>query len=137
GVNRGEADSAKIEAVRVLVARVAGRTQFVIPVQAQGELFGVLLKAGADRAQARDVVVHFANTFDSADSAGVTLFSALDLAVAHRLQVWDALIVCAAAEAGCSMLLSEDMQDGFVWRGLTLVDPFAPSLHPRLAALAG
>ena len=38
---------------------------------------------------------------------------AIDIAVEHGLAIWDATIL-AAAEAGCRMLLSEDMQDGFV-----------------------
>ena len=61
--------------------------------------------------------------------------AALDLAVDHRLQFWDALIVTVAAEARRRLLLSEDMPDGFLWRGVTVVIPFAEPLHPRLAAL--
>jgi predicted nucleic acid-binding protein len=43
--------------------------------------------------------------------------------------------VTAAVDAGCALLISEDMQDGFVTRGLTIVDPFASTLHPKLAAM--
>jgi len=45
------------------------------------------------------------------------------------------LIVTAAAEAGCTMLLSEDMQDGFVTRGLTVANPLRDTLHSKLAGL--
>lgn len=31
------------------------------------------------------------------------------------------------------MLLSEDMQHGFVHRGVTVIDPFAEPAHPLLA----
>lgn len=41
----------------------------------------------------------------------------------------------AAAAAGCTLLLSEDMQGGFVTRGLTIVDPLREDTHPKLAAL--
>jgi predicted nucleic acid-binding protein len=44
-------------------------------------------------------------------------------------------MVAAAGEAGCRLLLSEDLQDGFVWGGVTVVNPFAPALHPWLADL--
>ncbi|HJQ16060.1 MAG TPA: hypothetical protein VJ859_03585 [Allosphingosinicella sp.] len=63
--------------------------------------------------------------------------SAADLAVDHKLQFWDALIVTAAADAGCTFLLSEDMQDKFIARGLTIVDPLAADVHPRFASLLG
>jgi predicted nucleic acid-binding protein len=33
------------------------------------------------------------------------------------------------------LLLSEDMQHGFVSRGMTVVNPFAEPTHPKLAAL--
>ena len=59
----------------------------------------------------------------------------VDLATEHKLQFWDALILNVAADAGCSLLLSEDMQDGFAWRGVTVVNPFAAKMHKRLARI--
>jgi len=42
----------------------------------------------------------------------------------YKFSWWDALIVAAAQAAGCRYLLSEDFQDGFDWRDLTVVNPF-------------
>jgi predicted nucleic acid-binding protein len=44
-------------------------------------------------------------------------------------------VLAAAAEAGCRLLLSEDLQDGFTWQGVTVTNPFAPTLHPILVGL--
>lgn len=44
------------------------------------------------------------------------------------------VIVAVAAEAGCRLLISEDLQDGFTWAGLTIVNPFAQPVHPLLQA---
>jgi predicted nucleic acid-binding protein len=44
------------------------------------------------------------------------------------------LILAVTAEAGCRVLLSEDMHEGFTWRGVTVVNPFAAIVHPLLAA---
>jgi len=49
----------------------------------------------------------------------------MDLVVDHRFQVWDALIMAVAAENHCRLLLSEDLHNGFIWRGVTVVNPFA------------
>jgi len=49
--------------------------------------------------------------------------------------VWDALILSVAAENRCRLLLSEDLQDGFTWRGVTVANPFAMPLHPLLEGL--
>ena len=53
----------------------------------------------------------------------------------HRFSIWDCVIVAVSANAGCDLLLSEDMQDGFAWGGLTIVNPFAASPHPLLRSL--
>ena len=52
--------------------------------------------------------------------------AALGLAERYGFQVYDALIVAAALEAGCGTLFSEDMQDGQLIEGrLTIRNPFA------------
>jgi hypothetical protein len=33
------------------------------------------------------------------------------------------------------LFLSEDLQEGFTWGGVTVTNPFAPALHPLLAVL--
>jgi predicted nucleic acid-binding protein len=50
---------------------------------------------------------------------------AFELADRHRLQTYDSVIVASAARAGCAILFSEDMQHGFEWQGVTIVNPFA------------
>jgi predicted nucleic acid-binding protein len=52
------------------------------------------------------------------------ILAAIDL---HRLQqvaFWDALVVRAAKQGGCSVLYSEDLQHGRSIDGVTVVDPF-------------
>ena len=51
--------------------------------------------------------------------------AALAIAARSGYQLYDALIIAAALEAGCSTLFSEDLQDGQVIGGrLTIQDPF-------------
>ena len=64
-----------------------------------------------------------------------TFAAALSLAADRQFQIFDAIILAASAEAGCRLLLSEDMQDGFVWQCITVVNPFAATPHPMLANL--
>jgi predicted nucleic acid-binding protein len=42
----------------------------------------------------------------------------------YRLNWWDSLVVAAAHALGCAMLLSEDMQHGAVYSGVTCMNPF-------------
>jgi predicted nucleic acid-binding protein len=54
------------------------------------------------------------------------LMEALDLVRDHRMAFWDALMCATASRAGLDYLLSEDMQDGRRFGGLTIVNPFRP-----------
>ena len=136
GVDRHPDDGAKVVAVRALIRRLKALT-LVAPAQALGETYNVMLKAGFERPAARDAVERLRGGFDDAPTRTETLRAALDLAAEHRLQIWDAIILSAAAEAGCAILLSEDMQAGFSAGGVEVVDPFASPPARRLARLLG
>ena len=43
----------------------------------------------------------------------------------HLLSWWDALIVAAAQTCGCRVLLTEDLQHGYEFDEVRVVDPFA------------
>jgi predicted nucleic acid-binding protein len=99
--------------------------EVVVPVQALGELFVVLVrKAGRAAAEARGAVLEWSDAFEVAETTADVLFDAMEIATAHRLAFWDAVMLAVAAQAGCRLLLSEDLQDGFVWRGVTVRNPF-------------
>ena len=103
GVAHVPADDAKVERVRTLIERLSAAT-LVAPVQALGELFVVLLRAKLGAEQARETIADLIETFETPASEPRTALGALDLAVDHKLQFWDALIFTAAADAGCTML---------------------------------
>lgn len=63
------------------------------------------------------------------------MVNAMDLASDHWLSIGDSVVVAASAEAECRLLLSEDLEEGFTWRGVTVTNPFAPTLYTQLAAL--
>ena len=108
----------------------------VLPVLAVGELFQVLVrKASRSAVIAHAAILSWCDAFQLAETSGEVMLAASDLAVTHKLGIWDAVILSSAAEAGCRLLLSEDMQDGFTWRGVTITNPFAKSVHPLLKAM--
>jgi predicted nucleic acid-binding protein len=51
--------------------------------------------------------------------------NAMATAARWNVSYWDAAIVEAAREAGCSTLLSEDLQNGMDFAGVRVVNPFA------------
>ena len=52
------------------------------------------------------------------------VLGAIRTAQRHQLALWDALIVEAAARGGCDRLLTEDLGDGRVIRGVRIENPF-------------
>ena len=135
GVDRGAQDAEKIRRARDMVAELGKTVWFVVPTQVLGELFNVLARTGLSREAAKAIVVRIHDTFEPAAGGAATMMAALDLAVLTQLQIWDALIVNIAADAGCAILLTEDMQDGFRWRDLTIVNPVSDHASDKLAVL--
>jgi predicted nucleic acid-binding protein len=131
----GVGDPGRRNAAKALVARLP-EADVVLPVQVLGELFRVLTgKARWTAAQARVPVGKWEATYAVQPTTAATLVAALDLTVDHRCPIWDAVILSAAADAGCRLLLSEDYSDGFVWRGVTVANPFASERHPLLTGV--
>jgi predicted nucleic acid-binding protein len=131
----GVGDRAKKMAALELLERLPV-SSVVIPVQVLGELFRVLVgKQKLKPAMARKAILHWRNAFSNlSDTSAEVLLAAIDLAQ-DQVSIWDAVIVCAAAEAGCQLLLSEDLQDGFVYKGVMVVNPFREPRHRLLEAM--
>lgn len=99
--------------------------ELMVPAQALAELFTVLTrKARWPAAKARAAVLTWHDACLVADTTSSVLLEAMDLAAMHQYSLWDAIMLAAAAQAGCRVLLSEDMQDGFIWRGVEIRNPF-------------
>jgi predicted nucleic acid-binding protein len=108
----------------------------VLPVQVLGELFNVLVrKAGRSRVDARGAMLTWRDAFPLVETSPSVMLSATDLATDHRLGIWDAVVLSASAEAGCRLLLSEDLHEGFTWGGVTVTNPFAAVRHDLLQSV--
>jgi predicted nucleic acid-binding protein len=137
GVSRTPSDAAKCALAFSMVERTAGET-VVLPLQAAAELHNVLVRKGGLTATEAALRVRLWCAKSEVVSPGAAaLEAALQLTEAHRLQIFDALILAAAAEGGSELLLSEDLHDGFVWRGVTVTNPFGSSPDARLARMLG
>jgi predicted nucleic acid-binding protein len=77
--------------------------------------------------------------FRSAAVCATAIHSALADSLAERASYWDALLVATAASAGCTLILTEDLQDGSRLAGVEIHNPFAPDgrLTPRTRQLLG
>ncbi|MES2305547.1 MAG: PIN domain-containing protein [Gemmatimonadota bacterium] len=128
-------DAPRREAVLDLLQRMP-RGTLSVPTVVLGEFFHVLTHRGnRSRVEAREAVISLGDAVPFVSTTAGAFAMALDLAVDHRLGIWDALILASAAESGCRLLLSEDYQEGFTWNGVTVTSPFASPRHPLLEAM--
>jgi len=127
----GQENSSHSETARRLLTLRPPRA--VVPFQVLGEFFRVMTgKFSWRRDEARASILRYAAAFDTLPTTSTAFDAALALADEHRFQIWDAIILAVAAEAGCSLLLSEDLHDGFSWSGVTVVNPFVEPMPAKL-----
>jgi predicted nucleic acid-binding protein len=127
---------AKTAVATQVTAFLAART-WPLGLQVIGETQNVLrrkLRQPAWQAaqNARNLLIAFPSFQASVGNAA----ESLTLMAAGRLSYWDALLVTAARDAGCLVLLTEDLQDGAQFGSLEIVNPFAAGgSSDRLKAL--
>ena len=125
-------DARHLQAIDVLASAVSA--DVVMPAQVYGELLNaVRRKRPQDLAEATRLVAAWMQIWPTAPTRGPDIRDGADLAVRYRLQFWDGVILSVAARSSATVLLSEDMQDGQVVGGVTLLNPFLPANTDRLS----
>ena len=131
--NRAESVKQAI-AQDLITAHMAARNM-VLSTQVLQELYVALTrKKQLGAADALEVVTTFAQERIVPASADLVL-RGLALSQQHQqhqqrqLSAWDALIVQAALQAGCTTLYSEDFQTGARFDDLVVVNPFVLQAH--------
>jgi TetR/AcrR family transcriptional regulator len=130
----------KVQVIRAWISQ--GRLASVDPhhlifaLWAAAETLRWLISKGRmDRALASSRVSWWLDKFATQETNREVFDGASALTVAHGHNFFDAIIVSAALAGGASLLLSEDMQDGFKWRGVTIANPFAIEPQPVIRAM--
>ena len=126
----GLGDEVRCQLAGELIAQL-NPTDSIVAVQVLGELSRVLTsKMKKSGSEVRELLLSWSDGMVVADTTWTAFQSAMDLSVDHQISMWDALILAVAAENKCRLLLSEDFQNGFTWRGVTVVNPFETKAKP-------
>jgi len=64
--------------------------------------------------------VNWRDAYPVVETSAAVMVNATDQVPDHGLSIWDSVVLAASADAGCRLLLSEDIQERFTWRGVTL-----------------
>jgi predicted nucleic acid-binding protein len=121
-----------------IIARAA-RRPCVLTIQALAEFYHATTRKGiAPGAEAAMQVRDWLELFPTATADADALRLALQASERGQLAFRDALLLATAQQAGCAVVLSEDMADGVALNGLIVRDPFkGPDLPVSVAPLLG
>ena len=128
------AAGARHQLATVIVDRAAERDCF-LSLQAISEFYAVVTRKGMmPAADAAGQAADWLDIFPCAASSSAAVRAALMDAAAGRAAYWDALLIATAREAGCSLILTEDLSDGATLGGVKIHNPF--TARPGLSRLA-
>jgi predicted nucleic acid-binding protein len=106
----------------------AVESECLLTLQSLGEFYSyVTWKGIMPSVDAAAQAVDWLELFPTVAASAAAIRVALADAAAGRASYWDALLIATAAEAGCSIVLTEDMSDGGALGGLRIHNPFAAS----------
>lgn len=96
-----------------------------LTLQAVSEFFAAVTRKRIMPYQsAGELASNWLTLFQCVAASANTIRTALADTIAGRASYWDALLVATAAEAGCTLILSEDMANGARLGGVEIHNPF-------------
>jgi len=122
----------KREIARTLIAEAIGADAFVLSTQVLVEFYAACVRR---KLLGPSQALHLVQLWSQHDTVSHTpelVARGLALHQAHSISMWDALVVQAALDARCDVLLTEDLQHGRRFGDLEVRNPFAASgAHER------
>ncbi|MBX9696517.1 MAG: PIN domain-containing protein [Alphaproteobacteria bacterium] len=97
----------------------------VLTLQALSELYAAATrKKYATHAEVSSFIKELMSIFPVITSSSTALSLALKVKEEHGLSFWDSLLWATAKENSCSLIISEDFQDGVLLGGVKIKNPF-------------
>jgi predicted nucleic acid-binding protein len=110
---------------RELITRLAESGDGVISTQVMQEFFVSVTRKLAVPPLAAKAVLKTFTVFEIVTAGPELIDEAIDCAVLNAISFWDALILAAAASAGCGILYTEDLNHGQIIMGVKVQNPMA------------
>lgn len=97
----------------------------VISTQTLGEFFNVAVKKiGLTKEQGYVICEEYSKLFPVYEISTENVLHAMKISKETQYSYWDSLIIAMAIDTGCSVLYSEDLNNGQEIEGLKIVNPF-------------
>jgi len=120
------ADASKAKRRRALEVLADDERELRVSAQVLGEFFVTVTRKLARPLSFGEAAAAVAelSSFAPVPTDAELIATAIETSHRAQLSYWDALIVEAAARARCSVLLTEDLNDGAVIGGVRIENPF-------------
>lgn len=110
---------------RKTISELTASGDGVISTQVLQEFYvTVTRKLGVDPLAAKGILKTF-SVFEIVQVSPELIYEAIDCSILNKVSFWDALIVTAASAAGCSTVLSEDLNNGQTILGVRIENPYS------------
>lgn len=119
-------DLAKHARAQEIVQRGIENESAVLSVQVLGEFFNVVTRRIPNplSVEEAETVIDLLSILQVVEIDTDMVRQAIAIYERYGIAYWDALIVTAAERAGCSRILSEDMNAGQAYHDMVVVNPF-------------
>jgi predicted nucleic acid-binding protein len=112
---------------QAILERGSASTSFVISTQVLQEFWVTVTRKFAKSLPVSEALLAMRALKGSMSTVPVDtgmIFEAIELEQRFQISFWDALVIQAALTAGCTRLLTEDLQHGFRVKTLAVENPF-------------
>ena len=109
---------------RDLVARLTAAGDAVLSTQVLIELFHTVVRKQKMPPAAAQALTLAYSAWPVINSDVVLVNAAIEKSIAHRLSIWDAMVIEAALRADAQTLYTEDLSHGQRFGKLAVVNPF-------------
>ena len=117
-------NQAKQSIARTVIADAIGNPEYVMSLQVLNEFANVSLKKlGMTEDEVRQYIEAFQRMRIVFQQSGWTV-RALEIRKQYGLQFYDSLLLAAAEASGCDEFWTEDLNDGQMYCGIKVVNPF-------------
>jgi len=116
------------QALAEQIVQTAALRNCLLGLQSVGEFYTASTRKGISRpADAGREALSLLTLFQTFPASADAYRVAAREAVAGRFSYWDGVLLASAAEAGCTVILSEDMKDGAKLGPIIVRNPFGPA----------
>lgn len=115
----------QFQARRLLNSAIENETG-TLSVQVLGEFFSVVTKRIPNplSVEEAEAIIERTAVLPVVELDWSLVRRAIESHKEYGISYWDSLIVAAAERAGCTRIISEDLNSGQSYHGITVVDPF-------------